>query len=162
MKIGGLRVDTQEVRGPFCKVSEIKEFSDLIYNGKFRGPNPRCSGPRAAPVHGGPRTGPQRWLTGERPEQCPRVWSLTAVEEKGGGNGGEPHQLQEGGGAEGRKRSCVGGKKPVEEALGAGGARARREEKRGGEWSGEARGGCSPIYIGQGGACQNEEGGNGR
>jgi hypothetical protein len=30
MKIGGLRVDTQEVQGPFCKVAGIKEFLDLI------------------------------------------------------------------------------------------------------------------------------------
>jgi hypothetical protein len=74
MKIGGLQVDTQEVQGPFCKVAEIKEFPDLIYNKKFRGPSPRC---------GGPRTGPLRRLTGERPEQRPRAWNLAAVEEKG-------------------------------------------------------------------------------
>jgi hypothetical protein len=52
MKICGLRVDIQEVQGPFCKVVEIKEFPDLIYNGKFRGPSPRCGGPM---VHSGPR-----------------------------------------------------------------------------------------------------------
>jgi hypothetical protein len=51
MKICGLRVDIQEVQGPFCKVAEIKEFLDLIYNGKFRGPSPRCGGPVA---HSGP------------------------------------------------------------------------------------------------------------
>jgi hypothetical protein len=58
MKICGPRVDIQEVQGPFCKVVEIKEFPDLIYNGKFRGPSPRCSGPAA-------RSGP-RWTTGAR------------------------------------------------------------------------------------------------
>jgi hypothetical protein len=42
MKICGLRVDIQEVQGPFCKVAGIKEFPDLIYNGKFHGPSPRC------------------------------------------------------------------------------------------------------------------------
>jgi hypothetical protein len=47
----------------------------------------------------------------------------------------------------------------TEEALGAGGARARREEKRGGERSGEARGGCSLFYRGRGGACRGEKGG---
>jgi hypothetical protein len=52
MKIGGMRVDTQEVQGPFCKVARIKEFPDLIFIGKFRGPSPRCGGPRPAPVHG--------------------------------------------------------------------------------------------------------------
>jgi hypothetical protein len=137
MKIGGLRVDTQEVQGPFCKVAGIKEFPDLIYNGKFRGPSPRCGGPRAAPVHGGPRTGPRRRLAREWSERRPRAWNLAAVEEKGGGNGGEPHQLQEGA-AEGQKWPGVGGETSVEEVLGAGSALARREEKRGGERSGEA------------------------
>jgi hypothetical protein len=47
MKICGLQVDIQEVQGPFCKVVGIKEFPDLIYNGKFCGPNPRCGGPAA-------------------------------------------------------------------------------------------------------------------
>jgi hypothetical protein len=56
MKICGLRVDIQEVQGPFCKVEEIKEFPDLIYNGKFYGSSPRCDGPVA-------RLGP-RWNMG--------------------------------------------------------------------------------------------------
>jgi uncharacterized protein YunC (DUF1805 family) len=34
MKIGGLRVDTEEVQGHFCKVAGIKEFPNLIYNEK--------------------------------------------------------------------------------------------------------------------------------
>jgi hypothetical protein len=117
MKIGGLQVDTQEVQGPFCKVARLKEFLDLIFNGKFRGPSPRCGGLRAAPVHGGQRTPPWRWLTGERPERRPRSWNPTAVEENGGGDGGEPHQLQEGA-AEGRTRSGDSGEQPMEEALG--------------------------------------------
>jgi hypothetical protein len=117
MKIGGLRVDTQEVQGPFFKVVGIKEFPNLIFNGKFRGPSPRCGGPRAAPVHGGPRTPPRRRLAGERPGRCPRAWNLTAVEEKRGGDGGEPHWLQEGV-AEGRTRLGDGGEQPAEEALG--------------------------------------------
>jgi hypothetical protein len=49
--------------------------------------------------------------------------------------------------------------------LGPGGARAWREEKRGGERSGEARGWCSPFYRGRGeasGARKGEmAGGNG-
>jgi hypothetical protein len=116
MKIGGLRVDTQEVQGPFCKVVRIKEFPDLIFNGKFHGPSPRCGGPRVAPVHGGPRTPPRRRFTGERPEWRPRAWNLAAVEEKGGGDGGEPHRLQEGA-AEGRTQPGDGGEQPTEEAL---------------------------------------------
>jgi hypothetical protein len=79
MKIGGLRVDTREVQGPFCKVVGIKEFLDLTFNIKFCGPSPRCGGARAAPVHGGPRTSPRRRLTGERLEWRPRAWNLTVV-----------------------------------------------------------------------------------
>jgi hypothetical protein len=105
MKIGGVRVDTHEVRGTFCKVAGIKEFPYLIYNEKFYGPSPRCGGPRAAPVHGGPRTWPRRRLVGGR---RPRAWNLAVVEEEGGGSNGEPHQLQEGA-AEGRKWPGVGG-----------------------------------------------------
>jgi hypothetical protein len=56
MKICGLWVDIQEVQGPFCKVAGIKEFLDLIYNGKFHGPSPPCDGPAA-------RSGP-RWTVG--------------------------------------------------------------------------------------------------
>jgi hypothetical protein len=108
MKIGGLWVDTQEVHGPFCKVAGIKEFSDLIYNGKFLGPSPRCGRSRVAPIHGGPWTGPRWWLTGGRPERHSHAWNLTAVEDEGGGNGGEPHRLQEGA-VEGRKRPSVSG-----------------------------------------------------
>jgi hypothetical protein len=117
IKIGGLRVDTQEVQEPFSKVARIKEFSDLIFNRKFRGPSPRCGGPRAAPVHGGPRTPPRRWLTGEWLERRPCARNLTAVEEKGGGDGGEPHRLQEGA-AEGWTPSGDGGEQLAEEALG--------------------------------------------
>jgi hypothetical protein len=47
MKICGLRVDIQEVQVPFCNVAGIKEFLDLIYNGKFCGPSPQCGRPTA-------------------------------------------------------------------------------------------------------------------
>jgi hypothetical protein len=43
--------------------------------------------------------------------------NLTAVEGKGRGDGGEPHQLQEGA-AEGQTRSGDGGERSVVEALG--------------------------------------------
>jgi hypothetical protein len=56
MKICGVWVDIQEVHGHFCKVAGIKEFPNLIYNGKFHGPSPRCGGPVA-------RSGP-RWTAG--------------------------------------------------------------------------------------------------
>jgi hypothetical protein len=97
-------------------VARIKEFLDLIFNRKFREPSPRCGGPRAALVHGGPQTPPRRRLTGEWPEHCPHAWNLVAVEEKGG-DSGEPQRLQEGA-AEGRTRLGNGGEQPTEEALG--------------------------------------------
>jgi hypothetical protein len=56
-------------------------------------------------------------LAGERPERRPRAWNLVAVEEKGGGDGGEPHWLQEGV-AEEQTRPGDGGEQPTEEALG--------------------------------------------
>jgi hypothetical protein len=58
-----------------------------------------------------------RGLTGERPEWRPRAWNLIAVEEKGGGDGGEPHRLQEGA-AEGQTQPGDGGEQLAEEALG--------------------------------------------
>jgi hypothetical protein len=93
----------------------------LIENG--HGP-----GPWAVAVHGGPQTGPQWWLTGGRSERRPGARNLAAVEEKGGGDGGDPHRLQEG-----RKQLGINGQETVEESLSAGGAWSRREEKRGGE-----------------------------
>jgi hypothetical protein len=98
-------------------VVRIKEFPDLIFNGKFHGPSPRCGGPRATLVHGGPRTPPRRRLIGERPKRRPRAWNHAVVEEKGGGDSGEPHRLQEGA-MEGRTWPGDGGEQPVEEALG--------------------------------------------
>ncbi len=64
------------------------EFPGIIFLKETRGP-------RAASVHGGPWSPSRRRLAGERPKQRPRAWNLTAVEGKGRGDGGEPHQLQE-------------------------------------------------------------------
>jgi hypothetical protein len=87
-------------------VAGIKEFSDLIFNGKFRELSPRCGRPRAAPIHGGPQTPPRRRVTGEWLERHPRTRNLATVEEKGGGA------------VEGRTRPGDGGEQPAEEALG--------------------------------------------
>jgi hypothetical protein len=70
-----------------------------------------------APVHGGPRSPSRRRLTGEWPERRPHARNLTAVEGKGRGDGGEPHQLQEGA-AEGWTQPSDGGEQSAEEALG--------------------------------------------
>jgi hypothetical protein len=63
-----------QFQGPLCETMECRSnskklraslqnswnnrFPDLIFNGKFYGPSPRCVGPRTAPVHGGP------WIEG--------------------------------------------------------------------------------------------------
>jgi hypothetical protein len=78
----------------------------LIENG--HGPGPELGGPRATLVHGGPQIGPRRRLAGGRSEWRPHAWNHTVVEEEGGGNGGDPHRLQEGK-AEGRKWPGIGG-----------------------------------------------------
>jgi hypothetical protein len=70
MKICGLRVDIQEVQGPFCKVLGIKEFLDLIYNRKFRGPSRRCGSPAA---HSGPR-----WTAGGADTRRGAAWPSAA------------------------------------------------------------------------------------
>jgi hypothetical protein len=71
------------------------EFSILNYFliGNGHGPGPWLGGPRAAPVHGGPRTVPRRWLTGGRPEWRLGARNVVVAEEKGGGDGGDPHRL---------------------------------------------------------------------
>jgi hypothetical protein len=141
-------------------VAGIKEFLDLIFNGKFCGPSPRCGGPRAASVHGGPRTPPRRWLAGERPERRPRAWNLAVVEEKGGGDDSEPHRLQEGA-AEGRTQPGGGEEQPAEEAIGGVTLQTRERANEGGV-SVVMAGGCSsPFYSGRGGARRGEGRGNG-
>jgi hypothetical protein len=99
-KIMDYRLISKKPRGLNEKCQKL-EFSEIIFLKETCGPSPRVSGPRAAPVHGGPRSPSRRSLTGERPERCPRAWNLTVVEEKGRGDSGEPHRRQEGA-AEGR------------------------------------------------------------
>jgi hypothetical protein len=53
-------------------------------------------GPRAALVHSGPWIGPRRWFTEGSPGWRPSAWNLAVAEEKGGGDGGDPHRLQKG------------------------------------------------------------------
>jgi hypothetical protein len=115
-----------QIPGPNCKIMDCGLISK-----KPRGLNEKCQklefpgiiflketrGPRAAPVHGGPRSRSRRRLVGELPERRPRAWNLTAVEGKGRGDGGEPHLLQEGA-VEGRTQPGDGGEQSAEEALG--------------------------------------------
>jgi hypothetical protein len=103
----------EKPRGLSAKCMKL-EFPGIIFLKETRGP-------RAAPVHGGPRSPSRRRLAGERPERRPCAWNLTAVEEKWRGDGGEPHRLQERA-AEGRRRPGDGGEQSAEEALGGVGA----------------------------------------
>jgi hypothetical protein len=82
----------EKSRGLSAKCPKL-EFPGIIFLKETRELSPRARGPRAAPVHGGPRSSSRGRLTGERPERCPRARNLTAVEEKWRGDGGEPHQL---------------------------------------------------------------------
>jgi hypothetical protein len=110
----------EKPRGLNAKCPKL-EFPGIIFLKETRGPSPRARGPRAAPVHGGPRSPSRGWLTEERPEWRPRARNLTAVEEKWRGDGGEPHRWQEGA-VESRARPSDGGERSVEEALGGVGA----------------------------------------
>jgi hypothetical protein len=82
---------------------------------------------------------PGRRLTGERPKRRPRVRNLSAVEEKGGGDGSEPHRLQEGV-AEGRTRPGDGEEQSTEEVLGGVDVADSRASKLGPGECGDGRG----------------------
>jgi hypothetical protein len=60
-------------------------FLNYFLIGNGHGSGAWLSGPREVPVHGGPRTVPQRWLTRGRPKWRPGAQNLTAAEENGEG-----------------------------------------------------------------------------
>jgi hypothetical protein len=114
----GLILEKQ--RGLSSKCPKL-EFLGIIFLKKIRGPSPRARGPRAAPVHGGPRSPSRGRLVGERPERRSRAWNLTTVVGKWRGDGGVPDRWQERA-AEGRTQSGDGGEQSAEETLGGVGA----------------------------------------
>jgi hypothetical protein len=111
-KIMDCRLISKKPRGLNEKCWKL-EFLGIVFLKETRGPSPRVRGPRAVPVHGGPRSPCRRRLAGERPERRSRAWNLTAVEGKGRGDGGEPHRPQEGP-TEGRTRLGDGGELSTE------------------------------------------------
>jgi hypothetical protein len=70
------------------------EFLGIIFLKETRELSPRARGPRATPVHGGPRSPSRERITRERPERHSQAWNLAAVEGKWRGDGGESHRLQ--------------------------------------------------------------------
>jgi hypothetical protein len=114
----GLILEKQ--RGLSAKCLKL-EFPGIMFLREIRGPSPRARGPRAAPVHGGPRSLSRGRLAGDWLERHPRARNLTTVKEKWRGDGGEPHRRQERV-AEGRTRPGDGGEHSAEEALGGVGA----------------------------------------
>jgi hypothetical protein len=137
------------------------EFPRIIFLKETCGPSPRVRGPRAASVHGGPRSPSQRRLTGERPEWCPRAWNLTAVEEKGRGTAVSLTGYKRGRRRVGHDRATVGNNRRRRLSVGWT-LRARKRAIEGGV-SVVMAGGCSsPFYSGWGGARRGGGGGNGR
>jgi hypothetical protein len=88
----------EKPRGLSAKCLKL-EFLGIIFLKETHGPSPRARGPRASPIHGGPRSLFQRRLAGERPERRPRARNLTAVDKIWRGDGGEPAAREGGGGS---------------------------------------------------------------
>jgi hypothetical protein len=147
-------------RGLSAKCLKL-EFPGIIFLKETRGPRPRAHGPRAALVHGGPRSPSRRKLTGERSERRSHVRNLTAVEEKWRGDGGEPHRLQERA-VEGRTRPGDGGKNWRRRRLVEWALRTQKQAIEGEVSVVMAEGCSSSFYSGRGGAHRGGGGGNSR
>jgi hypothetical protein len=65
-------------RGLYEKCQNL-EFPGIIFLKETRGLSPRVRGPRAAPVHGGPRSPSRRRLVGDWPKRRPHARNLTVV-----------------------------------------------------------------------------------
>jgi hypothetical protein len=153
----GLRVNFKEIEGSLCKIPEIKEFLDLIFNGKFRGPSPWCGGPHIASVHGRP------WTEGAvvpRRRAARGRWSSPVLTGDGGGGRAGPGGAREvltGDGGVAMRRCTRGSERRWLELI----VRVKEgtnELGREGMRCGEGRGSYHP-FIGAGGA--PERGGRG-
>jgi hypothetical protein len=150
----------KKLRGLNEKCQKLK-FLGIIFLKETRGPSPRVRGPRAAPVHGGPRSPSRRRLAGEWPERRPRARNLTAVEGKGEGTAVSLTGCKRGRWRVGHDQATVGNnwrrRRSVRWTLWT-----RKRAIEGGV-SVVMAGGCSsPFYSGRGGAHQDGGGGNGR
>jgi hypothetical protein len=74
----------EKPRGLSAKCPKL-EFLGIIFLKETREPSPRARGPRAALVHGGPRSLSRERLAGEWSERRSQARNLTAVEENGEG-----------------------------------------------------------------------------
>jgi hypothetical protein len=84
-----------QIPGPNCKIIDYGliskkprglnakcpkfDFPGIVFLKETRGLSPRVRGPRAAPVHGGPRSPSRRRLVGEWPKRRPHARNLTVV-----------------------------------------------------------------------------------
>jgi hypothetical protein len=161
MKIGGLRVDTQEVQGPFCKVTGIKELPDLISteNSVDRVHGAVDRGRRRSTVDRG------HCLGGGSPENgwngAPVHGTSPRLRKKGEGTAVSLIGCKRGRRRDGHGRAAVGNNRWRRRSVGW--TLRTRERANEGGVSVVMAGGCSsPFYSGRRGACRGEGGGNGR
>jgi hypothetical protein len=131
-------------RGLFAKWHGIIGF-ELFSNGKKAWTRSTVHGPWAALVHGGPRIGPRRWLTGARPNSRSEARWPAGGGTTGRGEHGDPSSgVTEAWATVERRRD--GGNKRQRLELGARVKEGARELKREGKRGGEGWGCSLPFY----------------
>jgi hypothetical protein len=145
----GPQLDFKQRQGDSYKMVVICPGTDLFFNGKITVDSVHHPWTAGMPVHDRLAMTGQRGLTRARPSGRSRAWWLTG----GGAIGRGVHGESTSGLTRARAvvwRPVDGGEETAEEALDAGGAWARREDKASGERCGGERG-ALPLYRGRGG-----------